>query len=234
MVSRAGTALFISSLALLPLPLFAGAQANIKMEQVSASEYGVWTLVSADGTAKASTDKGVDRLNYSFGLTEFGPTTLSLKTPAGMTAKISVYRGGDLIAESTSNQYSFNMYANDNYRFIVQYSLTRVGSLGVTSDPSRLRFRMKGPSGRTRTATTPHTFKNLPAGNYSLYFGKTENCVAPAVQTVKVEPEQRNTTMVTLPCNVTAEQEVDRTRVSKRSIQEYAKKRELKKRGERK
>lgn len=234
MTFRVRAALFLSSAVLFPLPLFAGTQASIKVEQLSASQYGVWTLISGDGSSKASTDEGVDRLNYSFGLTEFGPTTLSVKAPAGMSTKISVYRGGDLIEMSTSNQYSFNIYANDNYRFIVQYSLTRVGSLGVTSDPSPLRFRMKGPSGRTLTATTPHTFQNLPAGKYSLSFGKTDTCLAPAVQTVKVEPEQRNTTMVTLPCNIVEEQNVDRTRVSKRTLQEYAKEREMKKRGERK
>lgn len=216
-------------------PALASPQASIKIEQLSPSTYGTWTLLSADGSSRSSTDKGVDPTGgFTIGLTEFGQTTLSVTSPPGMSAKISVYRGGDLIKEVTSQQYSFPLYANDNFRFLIKYSLSRVGSLGVTSEPGTLRFRMKGPTGRIFTATTPHTFKNIPAGKYSLYFPKTETCLQPAVKTVDVAPEQRNTTNITLTCNVAEEEKVDRNRVSKRTLREYVEAREVKARGERK
>lgn len=216
-------------------PALAAPQAGIKIEQLSPSSYGTWTLLSADGSSRSSLDKGVSPTGgFTIALSEFGQTTLSVTSPPGMSASISVYRGGDLIKEVTSQQYSFPLYANDNFRFVIKYSFSRLGSLGITSEPTTLRFRMKGPTGRTFTAVTPFTFKNLPAGKYSLYFPKTETCLQPAVQTVDVAPEERNTTKVTLTCNVAEEDKIDRSRVSKRTLREYVKAREVRARGNRK
>lgn len=224
--------LFTSAFA---FPAFAAPQASIKIEQLSPSTYGTWTLLSADGSSRSSADEGVDpKGGFTIGLSDFGQTTLSVSSPPGMSALISVYRGGDLIKEVASQQYSFPLYANDNFRFLIKYSLSRVGSLGVTSEPSALRFRMKGPTGKVFTATTPFTFKSLPAGKYSLYFPKTENCLQPAVKSVDVAPEERNTTNVTLTCNVGEEDSVDRSRVSKRTLRNYVEAREVKARGNRK
>ncbi len=213
----------------------AGAQASIKIEQLSASTFGSWTLLSADGSSRSSTDAGVDVTGgFTIGSTEFGQTTLSVKPPAGMSVVISVYRGGELLKQVTTQQYSFPLYANDNYRFLIKYSLTNVGSLGIMSDPNFLRFRMKGPTRRTYSAKTPHTFLNLPVGKYSLYFGATETCLKPAVQTVIVESEQRNTAAVTLTCNAAEEDSVDRNRISRRALRDYVTEREAKARGSRK
>ncbi len=213
----------------------AGTQAAIKIEQLSASSFGTWTLLSANGSSRTSKDKGVDVTGgFTAALTEFGQTTLTVTAPAGMSVSISVYHGGDLVKEVTSNQYSFPLYTNDNYRFVIKYSLSRTGSLGVTSEPGQLRFRMKGPTSRNYSAVTPFTFKELPAGKYSLYFPKTQDCLQPAVQTIDVQPGQRNTTNVSLTCNVAAEENVDRSRVSKRTLFEYVQTRETKTRGQRK
>ncbi|MBP9850632.1 MAG: hypothetical protein KBC47_02985 [Candidatus Peribacteraceae bacterium] len=213
----------------------AAAQASITIEQLSPSVYGTWTLLSGDGSSRSSKDDGVDRTGgFSMALTELGQTTLSVIPPPGMSAVISVYNGGELVQNIDSQQYSFPLYTNSKYRFVIRYSLTRLGTLGVTSDPTPLRFRMKGPSGRTYVGRTPHTFKNLPAGKYSLYFPKTDECLQPAVQTIDVEPEKRNTTLVTLRCNVEEEENVDRSRISRRTLREYVEAREVKTRGNRK
>jgi hypothetical protein len=215
--------------------VFAGAAASIKIEQLSPKSYGSWTMLAADGSSRTSKDKGVDvKGGYTVGITDYGQNTLSVTPPPGMSAKIAVYRGNEFITEVTTQQYSFEVHANDNYRFLITYSFTKLGSLGVTSDPSALRFRMKGPSGRMYTAKTPFTFKSLPSGKYSLYFPRTDTCLQPPVKTIDVEPDQRNTTMVTLTCNVQEEEAVDTSRISKRSIREYVEQRELKSRGERK
>lgn len=237
MTYRTSTLLTFSvSMFLVATPAFAGTQANIKIEQLSPSEYGTWTLLSEDGSSRSSKDKGVTpNGGLSLGVTEFGQTTLSVIAPPGMSAVISVYRGDELLQSVTSTQYSFPVHVNDNYRFLIKYSLSRLGSLGITSEPNFLRFRMKGPSGRNYSAKTPYTFKNLPAGKYSVYFAKTDSCIQPAVQTIEVEPQQRNTAKITLNCNAAQETEaVDTSRVSKRTLREYVQKRETKTRGERK
>ncbi len=234
--------LFLLSILVVPVSLFglapqasADAKASIKIEQISAKQFGKWTLYSASGTTRMSTGSGMNKNSISFAVNEFGPTTLSVKPPAGMSVKISVYRSGELIETVDVPQYSFTLYPNDNYRLLVQYALTRLGSLGITSNPSGLKLRMKGASTKTYTATTPHTFINIPAGQYSIMIGPTKTCLKPAPHTVVVIPEQRNTAYITLNCDT--EKEVGaatRTQPSKRSLREYVEQRERNARGNRK
>lgn len=212
----------------------AALQGSIKIEQLSASTTGVWTLLSQDGTAITSNDEGVDRNNYSFAITRFGQTTLSVVPPPGMSARISAYRGGELIATTDSQQYSFELVSNDNYRFVIQYALSKLGSLGVTSEPSGLRFRMRGPSGRTYSGTSPKTFDNLPIGRYTVMFAASEGCLQPPRKNGVVKTEERNVVHVSQTCTVETEDNVDRSRTSKRTLREYAEEREYKDRGERK
>ncbi len=214
----------------------AGPQALVRIDQLSPSAYGSWTLLSADGSARRSTDAGIDVTGkFSAAVTEFGQTTLSVSAPPGMSAIISVYQGSEFLKEIALPQYSFTLYANSDYRFLIKYSISRVGSLGVTSDPASIRFRVKGPTRRIYSAKTPYTFKNLPAGKYSIYFPKTAECLQPAVQTIDVQPGERNTSHIALMCDAVGQDDgVDRSRVSKRTLYEYVKARELKKRGQRK
>lgn len=232
--------IFLCSLLLCPMgamhaiPVFAVAQASVKIEQLTASRYGTWTILSADGSTVTSEDPGIDKKSYSLGITEFGPMTLSVVPPPGMSAKILVYRGGDVIKTVTSQQYSFSLYTNDNYRFVVQYALTKLGSLGITSEPSGVRFRMKGDGGRTYTGVTPKTINNIPAGRYSIDFSTVRGCVQPGKHTAVVEIGERNTTHATLPCTSEQEATVDTSRISRRSLRDYAERREYNERGNRK
>jgi hypothetical protein len=223
--------LLLSSVA--PLPAIAGTQASIRIEQLSGGSVGEWTLLSENGDSISSKDPGVDAHTYTVGITEFGQTTLSVVPPAGMSARISVYRGGDLLKQINSPQYSFPLFVNDNYRFVVQYSVSREGSLGITSEPSDVRFRLKGPD-RTRSGTTSAGFEKLPAGRYTVYFSSTKDCFSPAPKSVVVKAGERNVLHVTLTCEEKTEEHVDTSRISKRSIRQYVEERESKPLGERK
>lgn len=217
------------------VPALAGIQGAVKIDQVSPKSFGTWTLFSASGTTRTSADAGMNKKSQSFGLTEFGPMTLSVKSPAGMSVKISVHRGNELKETVTSPQYSFRLYPNDNYRFIIQYALSRLGSLGVTSDPPHVRFRMKGPASTVYAGTTPFTFVNIPAGQYSILTAATPECLRPAPHSVIVAAEQRTTVHITLNCEKqTTPDEVLSTRPTKRALTEYAKQREYNGRGNRK
>lgn len=216
---------------------FSAVQASVVIEQLSGTTVGAWTLLSSNGgSTHTSTDTDNGRVRAALALTEFGPTTLSVTIPQGMSVKISVYRGGTLVESVETPQYSFNLLPNDSYRFIVQYSLSRLGSLGVTSLPSGLRFRLKSESGRTRTATTPFTFTGLPAGRYSVHMSTLRGCLQPALQSAVVMPEERSAIHVTMNCDKTETTSTAATvrGPSKRSLVEYARKREFKRRGERK
>jgi hypothetical protein len=214
----------------------AALQGSIKIEQLSASTVGTWTLLSEDGTDLTSASEDINPFDYSVAITRFGQTTLSVIPPAGMSVKIAVYRGGDFLYTVDSRQHSFKLLANDNYRFVIQYTLSRFGNLGITSEPSSVRFRMRSPSGMTSAGTTPKTFENLPVGRYILMLGTIEGCLLPARKTIIVKEGERNVVKVTLPCDNSqvADDDIDRSRVSKRTLRAYAEERELKKRGQRK
>ena len=217
------------------VPAFAASQASVTIDQISGGSLGTWTLLFEDGSSRTSSEAGVNKKNYSLGLTEFGQATLSLVTPQGMSATISVYRGGDLVEKVDATQYSFALYPNDRVRFLVQYSLARTGSLGITSEPSGVKIRIKGSSGKAYNAISPYTFVNLPAGRYSVTMGATDKCVQPAPQAVVVKPEERNTIRVTLNCEkAKPKSTVSTARPTKRSLVEYVEQRELKARGTRK
>jgi len=212
-------------------------QAAIKIDQISSSSYGVWTLISADGSARTSTDPGVDKKGYSMSLTDFGPLTLSVVSPPGMSAKITVYRGDAVVSSKEQQQVSVTLYPNDNYRFLVSYSYTRLGMLGVTSDPSGIRFRAHGPATKTYTAKTPYTFKNLPAGQYTLSFSVPKNCIQPPPRNIVIEPEKRNTISQTFACNVVPQNVTTvtpSTHKSNRQLQQEVEEREKKPIGQRK
>ncbi len=225
----------IASFVPFPHSALATVQGSVKIDQVSAKEYGVCTVLYEDGSTRTSKDEGVDSSSYTFGLTDFGQTTISVIPPPGMSVKISVYRSDELIQSVDVPQYSFKLYPNDNYRFLIQYALTRLGSLGITSLPSGMKFRMRGPSGKAYGGTTPKTFTNLPAGRYSVTLAKTEDCIQPAPKNSVVEPEKRVTMFITMNCEKEAEvKEASTSRPTKRSLVEYAEQRESRTRGERK
>lgn len=213
----------------------AALQGSIKIEQLSPTTTGTWTLLSEDGTAITSEDEGVNKNNYAVAITRFGQTTLSVTPPPGMSARISVYRGNELQSFTDSQQHSFKLVANDNYRFVIQFALSKLGSLGVTSEPSNTRFRMRGPSGRTYSGVSPKTFDNLPAGRYTVMFAAAEGCDQAARKNAVVKPEERGVVHVTQACEQEGEDDtVDRSRASKRTLREYAEERELNERGNRK
>jgi hypothetical protein len=214
--------------------IHADATATIKIEQVSSGQIGTWTLLSTDGSSKSSSDTGVDKTNYSMSLSEFSPLTLIVTPPAGMSVKISMYRGGDLKTTTSTPQMTITPFPNDSYRFVIQYALTKLGSLGVTSNPSNLRVRIKGPTGKSYSSLTPHTFTNIPAGQYSVIVSPSRKCIQPATHSVVVDPGGRNVVDITLMCDVKATVEPSRTRPSKRSLVESVEQRESKPAGQRK
>lgn len=217
------------------LPAFSATQARITIDQVSSKGLGSWTLITANGASYSSMDGRVNLASHSLALSDFGPVTLSVASPQGMSVRILMYRGGDLLKTIEMPQHSFTLYPNDQYRFLVQYTLNRTGSLGITSNPSGVRMRVKGESGRTYTAVTPHTFNGIPAGRYSVSLGTLQGCIQPRTDSIIVLPEQRNTLNFSLNCEKNQQAAVSAaTRPTKRALVEYAQSREFKSRGNRK
>lgn len=200
----------------------AEALANITIDQIAADKLGTWTLLAADGSTRTSADLTGDPRRFTAGISDFGQVTFSVMPPAGMTARITVFRGGDQIATTDSRQFSFTVYPNDNYRFIVKYWIAATGTLGVISNPQGIVFRIEAETGRTLRGKTPWSFTQLPVGKYSVYANATETCYSPAPQSVSIENEDRKVVTLSLTCNnaVGEFDTVERVRPSKRTIVE--------------
>lgn len=180
-----------------------GLKGTVSIEQVSPSSVGSWMFIMKDEAPVSSTDKGANAKNYSFGFTNFGPVTLSLQPPPGMTTVINVYRGGNKFTTQETRQLTVTLYPGDTYRFVVQYSLTNVGSLGITSTPSNVPLRITGPDKKRYSSRSPHTFTNLPAGRYTIQAGLIPGYINPPLYTKDVEAGKRITLNIEMPKDTT-------------------------------
>lgn len=179
----------------------AALQGTVSIEQISPTrDIGSWLFYTTANETKSSTEPGVDPKKYAFSFTEFGPVTIKVEPPPGMQSSIIVYRGGELFKKADARQLSVNLYPGDIYRFVVQYSFSALGSLGVTTQPFRATFRITGPGNKRYSARTPHTFTDLPAGRYSIRVSAPRGCLLPPVYVKDVTPEQRVTLQVELAC----------------------------------
>ena len=215
--------ILVSILFLAPLAAFAGIQGSVLIEQISPAELGAWILTSETGAKWSSEDPKVSPKKFSLSIAEVGLLTLKVTPPAGASAKILVYRGGDLSKTITSNQYSFTLYPNDKYRFFVQYAFDRLGSIGITSAPSNAKFRMTGPSGKLYIGTTPVSFTNLPAGRYTVQAEPVTGCSKPKQQSAVIQPDVRTTLHLTMPCEQKVKKSTTKNdRPAKRDIMKQA------------
>ncbi len=230
-MSRLTAALSSAALcfALVPQVSFSAAQSTITIEQMTAKDQGSWVLLWGNNSTKRSTDDGVDEKNATFTLNESGQMVLSITPPAGGTARLLVYNNGTLKESLDTQQYAFTLNPGDDFRFIIQYAITKFGTLGVTSQPSGVPFRMVGPNGKKYIATTPYTFKNLPAARYTITPSIIENCYLTRPVNALAKAGERVAVNFTVTCKTDlADQDLDRSRPSKRALQQSVLSREKK------
>ncbi len=204
----------------------AAAPGSVVIEQVSANEYGTWMMLAGSGTVAQSSDSE-DPKSHSFTVPTgwLGPMTLIVDPPAGAVVKVTTYRNDVLVDVKSSQQISFTMYPGEWYRFVIQYSVAQQGMLGITSEPTGVLFRLKGPSARKRlVGRTPFTFTNLMLGKYTIYFSAIEGCILPRPYNKVVREEERTTLHVQFDCRTGDEPVVAPRELSKRDIVEEKRK----------
>lgn len=213
------TFVFLFAISFLP-SAHAQVLSSITVEQLG-SRVGTWTLLRADGTTLNSTDTDVSPLKYTAGVSTFGHMVLRVTPSAGMVAKISVYRGDELIHETDTHQYPFTLAANDRFRFIVQYRIANIGSLGVISESKGVIFRVKSADGRTYRGKTPWARTDLPIGKYTVYSNAAQGCYRSAPLNTTVKMEERTVVTISQTCeDAVDDRTVVRVRQSKRSLVE--------------
>ncbi len=179
------------------LPLAASAQespsgerATVKVEQVTPDGFGRWTLFYVGGSI-ASDSPGVESPRMHIAYPPAGNLTFTVQPPSGATASVALYEGDTRIKVATFGQLNAIVEAGKSYRLLVTYTYNKNGMLGVTSSPSSVIFRMTGPDGKTYRGKTPHTFQNIPAGQYTIRFNSMRGCIRPRPVNRRLEKGDR-------------------------------------------
>lgn len=207
----------------------------LKVEQISPSTLGKWYVLSSSGNVIDFTSTGMTLAGGLVPVLPRSTVTISVIPPPGMSARILLYSVTDQLEQTIeSQQYSSALPVAGTYRVQVQYYTSKLGTIGVNSLPSKLRFTMIGPDKKPYTGMTPKTFQNIPAGSYTITVRGSKSCVESRPQTEKVEPEKRTTVLVTLTCNTRTRSKVDTSRPTKRSLIQAVEEREAKASGQRK
>lgn len=161
----------------------------ITIQQVSPDLIGEWNLVYSGGTLK-STEVGINSKEHTI-RPNAGPMILTLLAPGGASTRVSIFKNGTLVETKSLFQVNIMAEAGATYKLIAQYSFDKLGTIGVTSNPSKASFRLIGPNRRLFRGTAPTTFKNVPAGNYTLKMNAVKGCLLPAPIYRKLKPNER-------------------------------------------
>jgi len=160
---------------------------SILIEQQSPTEaLGEWTLLKPDQTSVKLRTK-----SYTVELTTVGNHTIFVEPPEGMSTKIVLTKGEAEELKSTDHpQLSFSVSAGDNLTISIQYILSRVGIVSISSDPPGVPFEMEGPNKIIYKGITPASFKTVPEGQYTVRYSP-EGCIAPRPQSLQLRKDGR-------------------------------------------
>ncbi len=215
------------------LPLSASAAtgtAMLKIQQLTPRDIGKWTLFY-EGGSLTSESIGIENPKMHTAYPPAGNATFMVVPPSGASASISFFEETELIKKVDFSQINVVLQEGKSYRFLVTYIYNKKGMLGVTSIPTAIPFRMTGPDGKTYRGTTPHTFDNIPVGQYTIVFNSIRGCVRARPANRNVGMNERVVFHMEFDCTSKRERIVDQKRNSKplrsrRSVIDAVKQRE--------
>lgn len=170
----------------------------IVIEQKNGSDVGsigTWTLLGpnhSSGSAKFATQtlSNMPAGNY----------TLIATPPSGVVTSIRTYHGKDQITFVQRPQVNFTLANGEELKISINYTLARVGTLSIQSDPQGLGFTVVGPDGWSEKGTTPMFIESVPIGQYSIQFETLDGCNLPAPKSQQLKEGSRITFAITLSC----------------------------------
>lgn len=169
---------------------------TVTIEQTGPSgTVGSWTLLTPDQTSlKFST------ATHTISVYKTGNYTLFAQSPAGMSAKVFLYKGGALVTSVDRPQISFVIAEGDApLRITLNYVLSRTGNVSVNSDPSGIPFELKGPNDWSITGITPYAITSTPVGQYVIQY-LPPGCVQPKPQSQLLQKDGRLNFGIAISC----------------------------------
>lgn len=162
----------LSGIAALVLPLAThAAGTTVQIEQTkTGNAFGTYTL-SGPGITKTGNSNG-----GLYPELPAGEYALSIKPPLGTRAKLTVYRGPSLIAETEDRSYMINIAEGEQIKFSIHYTV--LGTVTVESNPEGVSFTLRYPNGTGTNGTTPARFDMLDPGVYAVFYDTKKECEA--------------------------------------------------------
>lgn len=170
---------------------------TIVQENESRDTLGDWTLIRPDNS-RVELDK---REEYSKPDAVAGRYSLLIEKPEGSTAKVVVYKEGEIIDESNQPQAIFEILPGDNITIQILYKFTQVGTISVGSTPVGVDFRIEGPNDWNERATTPAAYPDSPIGLYSVTYFTPKGCPKPRTLSKRLENGGRADFGVRIECD---------------------------------
>ena len=169
---------------------------SVTVEQTGPTTvFGKWTLLQPDQSSIKLSTK-----TYAVEATLPGNYTLFAEPPEGMSAKIYLYKGTELMKTLDRPQVSFVLAEGDAYRISVNYILSRTGDVSVNSYPSGIPFRLEGPNKITVNDVTPYALDGTPEGQYTVRY-YPEGCVHPRPQSLLLRKDGRLAFTINISCD---------------------------------
>lgn len=208
------TSFVVSALVLGILPqhlLAAQATGTITIEQQSPNGIiGEWILIKPGN--KRTT---LRQQTYTFEEAEIGNYTLLVEPPSGSETTVRVFVEQDLLKSNTQPQASFTLEQNSHIRLRIDYAFTRVGKIGVNSQPPGVAFTLKGPNKFIVESTTPQSYNDMPEGQYTVQYQEIPDCPKASLKSDKLMIGGRVNFNITFDCegikNFEQQQEYERT-----------------------
>ena len=145
---------------------------EIVQEGPSKDALGNWTLIQPDNSRVET----VKKESYIRADTPTGRYTLLIELPEGTSIQLTKYVNGEIVETSKTPQTSIEISDGDTVRIQTIFSYTRVGNVGVSSDPPGIAFEMLGPNNSKFEGVTPESYEGVPEGMYSVTYETIEGC----------------------------------------------------------
>jgi hypothetical protein len=185
---------------LLPLTAFGDDPApmtSIYVQQISISG-ALGTLILTNPAQTDLEQKGAD---FTVSHPEPGLYTLYVIPPEGSTARITLSRNGTPAERVNLPQISFQVNSGEEIRILVEYDVTRFGSISVISSIDGVPFTMRGPNDMKEEGVTPQTYPKLPVGQYNVQYVPGGDCILPRPQSQVLDKNERIQFNITLDCS---------------------------------
>lgn len=180
-----------------PGPLAAAEETGtITIEQQSPNGIlGEWILIKPENKQVS-----LSKDTYTLENAPVGNYTLIVKPPSGAVTTIRTFIDQDLLESKDQPQTSFTLSQNTAIRLRIDYVFTRVGKIGVNSQPPNMAFTLRGPNNFEVSSKTPASYNDMPEGQYTATFDEIEGCPKPKPLSDRLILEGRINFTITFNC----------------------------------